>query len=247
MGHAATNPWHRSIKIGTMLDMRRIALTVTALLALPLQSCCSLARLFCGPDKSEWVSVRFDSPELTVRTFLEALRRDDPGVIYQCLSEPLRDSLGVDQDTTTMIWPLLRDKIPGLHLAGYATVPDAIRSSADAAVIELSIEGRPLTLQLARQCHWEVRYRRDGVSGTRAIASVGGQATNAVDLLSVTPVSDDPPLSIVALNGRRVVHYSFDTLPAANIEAIGLQHTWRISSFPGLNLDGGANEPPAPQ
>jgi hypothetical protein len=191
--------------------------------------------------------VRFDSPELTVRTFLEALRRDDPGVIYQCLSEPLRDSLGVDQDTTTMIWPLLRDKIPGLHLAGYASVPDATRSGADAAIIDLDIEGQPLKLHLVRQCHWEVRYRRDGISGAKAIASVGGQAANAVDLLNVTLVTDEPPMSIVALNGRRVVHYSFETLPAANIEAIGLQHTWRINSFPGLDLNGGASEPSPPQ
>lgn len=229
-----------------MLRMRRIILTVTALLALPLQSCCSLTRLFCGPDKSEWVSVRFDTPELTVRTFLEALRRDDPGVVYQCLSEPLRNSLGVDQDTTTMIWPLLRDKIPGLHLAGYATVADATRSGADMASIDLDIEGQSLKLQLVRQCHWEVRYRREGVSGAKAIASVGGQVATAVDLLNITPVSDEPPMSIVALNGRRVLHYSCETLAAANIEAIGLEHTWRISAFPGLDLGGDASEPAPP-
>ncbi|MFT4512223.1 MAG: hypothetical protein ACI91B_000911 [Planctomycetota bacterium] len=222
--------------------MRRIILTVTALLALPLQSCCSLARLFCGPDKSEWISVRFDSPEHTVRTFLEALRRDDPDVVYQCLSEPLRKRLGVDQDTTKLIWPLLREKVPGLHLAGYATVPNATRPSPNEAAIDLDIEGRPLMLQLVRQCHWEVRYRREGESGDQAIASVGGQVANAALLLNVEPVTDDPPMSIVALNGRRVLHYNYDTLPAANIEAIGLEHTWRINAFPGLDL-GGASAP----
>jgi hypothetical protein len=114
------------------------------------------------------------------------------------------------------------------------------------ASIDLDIEGQSLKLQLVRQCHWEVRYRREGVSGAKAMASVGGQVATAVDLLNITPVSDEPPMSIVALNGRRVLHYSCETLAAANIEAIGLEHTWRISAFPGLDLGGGASEPTPP-
>ena len=211
--------------------MRRISLTVVALLALPLQSCCSLARLFCGPDKSEWVSVSFETPELTVRTFLEALRRDDPSVIYKCLSDPFRAELGVDQATMKLIWPQVRDQYPGLHLAGYATVPTAVFDDKGTAIINLDVEGQAMQLQLIRQCHWEVRYRRPGARADIAIARVGGKVANPAAVLQVTPISDDPPTSIVALNGRRVAHSGFDELAIENIEAIGLEQTWRITSL----------------
>ncbi len=211
--------------------MRRISLTVVALLALPLQSCCSLARLFCGPDKSEWVSVSFETPELTVRTFLEALRRDDPSVIYDCLSEPFRAANGLDQDTMKLVWPQVRDQYPGLHLAGYATVPDAVQPDRNTAIIDLEVEGYAMQIQLLRQCHWQVRYRRAGETGSKAIADIGGQVANAAELLSVTPVTEDPPMSIVALNGRRVVHWGLDEVPAEDIETIGLKHTWQVTGL----------------
>lgn len=218
-----------------MLEMRRILLTVTALLCLPMQSCCSLARLFCGPDKSEWVSVRFDTPELAVRTFLEALRRDDPSVVYKCLSEPFRAELGIDQDTAVVIWPKLRDRYPGLHVAGYAEVPDAKRVGANAAVVDLEIEGQPFQVELIRQCQWQVRFRREGLTGPKAIGEFGKQAGNAADLLNVTPIMDDPPMSMVSLNGRRVIHYGVEELSADSIESIVLEHTWRINGFPPLD------------
>ena len=200
--------------------MRRISLTVVALLALPLQSCCSLARLFCGPDKSEWVSVSFETPELTVRTFLEALRRDDPSVIYKCLSDPFRAELGVDQATMKLIWPQVRDQYP-----------DAVQPDRNTAIIDLEVEGYAMQIQLLRQCHWQVRYRRAGETGSKAIADIGGQVANAAELLSVTPVTEDPPMSIVALNGRRVVHWGLDEVPAEDIETIGLKHTWQVTGL----------------
>lgn len=209
--------------------MRRIILTVTALLALPLQSCCSLARLFCGPDKSEWVSARFDTPELTVRTFLEALRRDDPSVIYDCLSDPLRAHLGIDKGTTKMIWPKLRDEVPGLHLAGYATVPQSTRPGKDRAMVDLEVEGRLLPIELVRQCHWEVRYRRPNMTGPLANVDRGGQVANVADFVTITPSSKED-YSIVTLKCQKVITGSED-VPPEDILSVVLEHTWRIISI----------------
>lgn len=207
--------------------MRRIILTVTALLALPLQSCCSLARLFCGPDKSEWVSARFDTPELTVRTFLEALRRDDPGVVYDCLSGPLRAHLGINKGTTKLIWPKLREEVPGLHLAGYATVPLSTRLENGTAMVELEVEGRPVPIELMRESHWEVRYSRPGKTGSLANAQRGRQVANVADYVAVTPTSKYQT-SIVTFTSPKFEHPGDYEIPPEDIQAVVLEQTWRI-------------------
>ena len=85
---------------------------------LPTGGCCSFARFFCGPDKTPWVSVEFDAPESAVRTFLEALRRDDPDVLYLSLSDGYRQRLGIDLMAVNVAWERFREQNPGLHVAG---------------------------------------------------------------------------------------------------------------------------------
>lgn len=146
--------------------MRRCPLVVVLALALPASGCCSLARWFCGPDRSPWVSIDYRTPELATRTLLEALRRDEPEVVYASLSHGYRDRLGLDQATTVLAWQRVRADNPGLHVAGYAEVPTATATGPDRARVALRIEGRRVDIDLVRQRKWEVRWRRP--SGTLA-------------------------------------------------------------------------------
>lgn len=137
-------------------------LLAAAVLALPIATsggCCTMARLFCGPDRSPWVQIDFRSPEHTVRTLLEALRRDDSEVVYQCLADAYRRDLGIDSMSIQLAWQKVRDQIPGLHLAGYAEVPDPTCRDRDHAFVAIDVEGYVMEVELVRECYWQVRYR----------------------------------------------------------------------------------------
>jgi hypothetical protein len=217
-----------------MTGMRRFSLLVLAATALPLTGCCSLARLFCGPDQSPWVSVDFRSPELAVRTFLEALRRDNATVAYECLSGRFRESLGIDESMTRLIWPKIREQNPGLHLAGYADVaaPTIDPENLDRAGVLLNVEGTEIGIHLVRQCHWEVRYRRPGdeIPAEVRNASVGRPVEDIGSLLKVELTGEESEISDVILKPLRVPHSNIDKIPLANISFAGVERTWRIDS-----------------
>ena len=215
--------------------MRRIQLAIFALFALSLQGCCSFARLFCGPDRSPWVSVSFDTPEQTLRTFLEALRRDHPEVAYQCLSKSFRKELDIDQFTVNLAWAKIREQTPGLHLAGYATVPEIqIDWVNGSGIVDMDVEGYPLTIRLIRETSWEVRYRRVGESLTpeQLHAHWGKSIKGGIqDAVKVTRSQDNDRMSEVNLLPRPVTHYGVDEIPVENVDFIGLQRSWHISGL----------------
>src|SRR5262245_2446000 len=118
---------------------RRLALLLGLL---PQAACCSLARLFCGPDKTPWVSVSYDEPRLALATFLEALRRDDALVVYRSLSRGFCARNHLDAPTLGVVWDRLHEQIPYLHLAGYLPVPDKpVRETARRVTYELDVDG----------------------------------------------------------------------------------------------------------
>ena len=211
--------------------MRRRSLTILALCCLPLSGCCSLARLFCGPDQSAWISVDYRTPELAVRTFLEALRRDDPSVLYQALSAGYRERLSVDEFTIKLVWPKIRAENPGLHLAGYADVPEpSIDDTAGTAVVELDVEGQTARIELTRECQWQVRFRQPEAAPEQRNMEVGARLPDASQLLAIRR-NEDSPESLVSLSGLRVMHSGLDELAVANIDSVCLERTWRISNL----------------
>lgn len=217
-----------------MIAMRRISLLVLAATAVPMSGCCSLARLFCGPDRSEWVSVDFRSPELAVRTFLEALRRDNATVAYECLSDGFRSNLKIDESMTRLIWPKIREQNPGLHLAGYADVaaPTIDPRNPDRASVLLNVEGTEIGIRLVRQCHWEVRYRRPGddIPAEMRDASYGRPVPDIGSVVEVRLTGDESEMSDVLFAPLRVPHFNIDEIPLANIGFAGVERTWRIDS-----------------
>lgn len=209
----------------------RATLLAMALL-LPLSGCCSMARFFCGPDRTPWVSVDYTTPELAVRTLFEALRRDQPEIVYLSLSDDYRSRLDINSMTMQLAWPRILEQNPGLHVAGYATVPEAVRHGPDRATIRLDIEGSPVELQLVRQAKWEVRWRRpDGTPAEpgERITSLAGFVTSNLD-----PDDDTKnritfaPLSIKA---SRQADDSYLPVPLEAIESAGFSCTWKVTDL----------------
>lgn len=209
--------------------MRHRPLLLAALF-LPLPGCCSLARLFCGPDRSTWVSERYDTPPATVATFLEAIRRDDPEVVVTCLSAGLRARHHLDALTAQLGWQQLRDQTPGLHLAGYATIPAPTSCTDDAATFVLDVEGRSLRLDLVRETFVEILWRRPN-------GSLGGNQRPLAwsPLLRLEPVvGADPRASRLVVAPLQFDHEGAATVPAAAFERIALGQAWKIAA---LQLD----------
>jgi len=201
--------------------MRLRSIPLAIALVLP-SGCCSMARFFCGPDRTAWVSVDYSTPEAAVHTLLEALRRDQPDEVYHCLSQGYRDRLGISSDVA-LAWAKVKEQAPGLHVAGYAQVPKATQSDPDHAHLQLDIEGHRLDVDIVRQLKWEVRYRR--ADGTLAdpgqyLTSMTGRATIVAD--------DTAERSTLTLAALRFPHQGQDEVPLDAIEFAGYVREWKI-------------------
>ena len=64
---------------------------------LPAAGCCSIAQgmtaLFCGASKEPWATVSYRTPKEALRTFQEAIGREDLDVFYKSLSADFKRRL----------------------------------------------------------------------------------------------------------------------------------------------------------
>jgi len=195
---------------------------------LPLSGCCSLARLFCGPDTSPWISERYDTPTNTVATFFEAIRRDAPDVIGQCLAESFRKQNQLDSLTVQLAWQSLCDQNPGLHLAGYAQVPKPTQWTISGAVFDVEVQGIKMRLELVRESSLEITHRRD--NGTPA------EDRRPITRWNVTPrverIQDtDPEQSRFVIDPLVFEHEGEAKVSLESIERAGLVRVWKISGL----------------
>lgn len=209
--------------------MRMPALAAAALFGtLPLGGCCSLARLFCGPDHTPWVQIDHATPTAAVQTLVEAIRRDAPDVVYDCLASTYRERLHLDSTAMAVAWRQLKDAVPGLHLAGYATVPPPVQLGPDTAEFALQVEGRLLRVRLAREAVWELRYQRaDGSPGraARPLPTLG-----AVAQLESVP-DPDRDLSRLTVQPMVFEHEGSTLTSLASVSAAGLQQRWKVTEI----------------
>lgn len=209
-----------------------LALLFAPVLATP--GCCSLARLFCGPDKSPWVPVAYDTPAQTLATFLEAIRRDNAREVYFCLSRSYLESLGLPSGVGfTVAWERLCAEIPHLHLAGYLPVPAQPVAQQDQGVTyELDLDGTPLRVYLARQNYLEVRYRTvDGMPrdvGRYLDATLNGH----LRLEPGEPDIDGEPTSRLRLElPVEFTHAGVATLPLEQFDRFAIGREWKIANL----------------
>lgn len=127
--------------------------------------CCTLARLFCGPDETPWVPISHASPEATLATFREAFRRNNPTQAFFCLAKSYVEESGLDAQKTHIVWEQLLEQVPHLHMLGYVELPEAPEAVGDRGVTyRLEAYGQVLRVDLVRQVFYEVRWRDpDGV------------------------------------------------------------------------------------
>src|SRR5436190_6065004 len=211
------------------MRIRSLPSTIGIVLLLPLPGCCSLARFFCGPDRTEWVSVDRATPEDAVKTLLESLRRSNPQILYDSLSDRYRDQLGVTGLIVTVGWEKFCEANPGLHVAGYAQVPAPTVLTDDRAEFTLDVEGTKVDVRVVRQLRARVTYRSDN----------GAQLDKSDPLTrfaEVAMIAPEPGLPEGKERSRltmtlTVRHPYADEVPLSRIDAAGIETVWKIDDI----------------
>ncbi len=167
-------------------------------------------------------------------TFLEAVRRDRPDVVYGCLSESLCKERGLDGMVMAAAWDRLREQTPGLHLLGFATVPlQAVQKGAGICVYEIQAEDTRLTFELVRENYWELRYA--GTDGRVRESSTRLDEASYQALVLAEPAAPDPiddlPQTRVGLAQRTTVHPGVHALSQSGVEGLGLGREWKIAAI----------------
>jgi hypothetical protein len=210
--------------------MRRFLPLATAALLLPLSGCCSLSRLFCGPDKSPWVPIDYSTPTSTVRVLLEAIRRDDPNVVYDCLAQEYCVRMKLDGQLAAIAWQRLRDEVPGLHLVGYAEVPPPVRVADNGATFILEVHGQHLRIDLVRESVQSLTYWNPVLGEAQHISR---PVLSWNTLASITSVEDpDRDLSRIDLQPLTFEHDGLGAIPLEHIQDLSLVRRWTLSGIP---------------
>ena len=216
--------------------MRPTFLLLVASSFAPLSGCCSLARFFCGPDRSEWVSERYDTPRQTVQTLFEAIRRDDAEVVYLCLAKSCRQRLGLDGLTTQIAWERLREKVPGLHVAGYAEIPEPVLHGEAPASVTVTVEGWRVDVELERQAYREIRYRRADGNAAEQSEVIGSLRERArleldpsIDRWRPWLEEEGEVRSTVQLDAMPFFRPLDAVVTMEAIEHIALTHRWKVA------------------
>lgn len=209
--------------------MNRTPLPLLLLLmsVLPAGGCCTMARLFCGPDSSPWVPVAYATPQQAMATFLEAIRRDDVAIAYQCLAEEFKQQQGVDGLGVAFAWEQVKARTTGLHLLGYAEPGAPIAVDASRCRFEFTVHGVRLAVGLVRQNYWDVRYRRpDGSQGT-----TGDYVPSLHSLLHANTPDTAQDRSRLTFEPVAFDHDGMATATVDQIDAVAFGRDWKIASI----------------
>ena len=203
----------------------RQALALATLL--PTAGCCTIARLFCGPDKSPWVAPDYRTPDAALATFLEAIRRDRPDVISEAMSEAWKQRHGIaGVFETTVAWERLKRQVTGLHLAGNAEISSPAPETDRRVRYELSVAGRTLTVRLVEQAFWELCYslKRDDQL-ERAGRFVD---TKTLARMLVVQQIEDPGMAITIRDAL------FPELTPLQVREVRVGYAWKVDEIEGL-------------
>lgn len=196
------------------------ALLLTALLA-PCSGCCSLASLFCGPDRSRWVEPDFRTPEASIATFREALRREHGTFLFESLAEEWKRRHGIAGAIEfEVLMRKLKEQVPHLHMLGEAEVEPFVVIDPDRLRTCLVRSGYRVRVELVRQRYYEVRYRLGDLSETP-----GSYVTSFGPLMAVD--RDDVGAATVRLRLTGVPLP--EGVEVEQVEAAGIGTQWKVS------------------
>jgi hypothetical protein len=186
---------------------RPLALLALLPLLLGCGGCCSLARLFCGPDTSDWEQIAYDTPPQTVATLLAALRRDNIEQVRRCLTERYQDELGITSLSAQLVHNQLHRDLPYLYMVGYAPVPQQPTSSSDRGCsFEIEANGKQVRLDLVRQSYTRILYEEPPPPGETAREETAQERMARQSIL----VEAGEVLPHDSWNGRAVVLHAAD-------------------------------------
>ncbi len=118
--------------------------------------------LFCGPDKSPWISVSYDTHRQALDTFREAARRDDSRVGFQCFSRSFKRRNGIRGSFEfAVFWEKLKEQAP-IHLLGNAEVEGPTEERGGRVRYVLERAGYRIEVFLIEQIYTEIAYYMDG-------------------------------------------------------------------------------------
>lgn len=199
-------------------------------LALPASGCCTMARLFCGPDDTAWVPVAFSTPEETTATLLEAIRRDNGPVVVQCLGNAFKGRYHLGGLEAMVAWQQLREQVTGLHLLGYARPGEAIDPTPSSVAYVVEQSGHRLRIDLVREGIREVLYRRP--NGTPGDASEPFTTAMIAIESTSTPDMDQSRITFAPID---VEHDGLPQLPLSAIQAVGVRWQWKVADLRSLD------------
>jgi hypothetical protein len=197
-----------------------------------LSGCCTLARLFCGPDTSPWVHRSFRTSREALATFLEAVRREDKGVIYECLGDRLKESLGLTgRIEVDFAYEKLKEQVTGLHLLGYARVEKVMggtergtRRGAVEYVIEA--EGQRLVATFGEYTWWTVWVDEVDEDGERKPQPYGGSMPGLERSVGI-----DPERGMLRL---QITSSSLPTTTEEHLREVAVGIEWKLDGLRGL-------------
>jgi hypothetical protein len=212
--------------------MRALATLLTVAASVPMTGCCNLARYLCGPDETEWVSERFDTPRAAVETFREALRRADAQAVHRSFSEDLKQRTGLTGSIQAeLVWRRIESDFPAVHVLGYAEILDLEAVGPAVQRARLRASGREIELRLVRQPYWEVRWiyggdpeqiEREG----RYVRSLDGFASLEVDAgYALRATARLPPLDV-------------EIPDLEDLQFVGVGAEWKIDAIDEVRVGG---------
>ena len=203
------------------------ALAVSAVATLG-SGCCTLASLWCGPDRSRWVPVSFETPEAALATFREAVRRDDAHHVWKSLSEGFKARNGLPGELeATVAWNRLRETVTGLHLLGEADVSAPERLAEDRIAFVLCVAGERLRVELVRQPFLEIVHET-----SLGLERPGSYVTSLAPHVRVRRSADGLTSSVVLTVEDLVL--PMDTR-SANVRGVRAGEDWKVDALDPLD------------
>jgi hypothetical protein len=208
--------------------IRRVRAWPVVLLCGSLPGCCTLARLFCGPDTSPWVHRSLRTPGAALATFLEAVRREDRGVIYECLGDRLKASLGLTgRIEVDLAYDTLKERVTGLHLLGYARVEE-VRGGGLPGTVDYVIEahGHRLVATFGEYSYWTVWVDEVAEDGERRPQAYGG---SIADLRRSVRLDQERGTLLVQVRSS-----SLPSAPEEDLREVTVGTEWKLDGLRGL-------------
>jgi hypothetical protein len=115
-----------------------------------------MTALFCGPRKEPWPTVSYRTSDEALRTFQEAIAREDKDIIYKSLSEDLKRRWQIGRLEVEYAYEKIKEQVPGIHTVGLAKIVATPLQKPTVVEHELEVAFHRFRVKLKRHNYWNV-------------------------------------------------------------------------------------------